>query len=163
MQFEAPDLIDTIERTLARTGLKPDRLQLEVTEGLVIRDVENTFRTLARLRDLGVQILMDDFGVGYSSLSYFERFPFDKVKIDRSFTEKLATSAAKAIVEAIVGLGRALGMGIVAEGVETEEQVTITHLQGYFFSGPKPAEACDHMGIAGTANDVPRPRAGARR
>ena len=91
---------------------------------------------------------MDDFGVGYSSLSYFERFPFDKVKIDRSFVAKLATSpAARAIIEAVVGLGRALGMGIVAEGVETNDQMQLltelgcTHLQGFLFSEARAAEA----------------------
>ena len=152
MQFDAPDLIDRIGEILGQSGLAPNRLQLEITEGLVIRDVDNTFRVLAELRALGVQILMDDFGVGYSSLSYFERFPFDKVKIDRSFISKIATSpAAKAIVEAVVGLGKALGMGTVAEGVETEEQMMmltelgVSHLQGYLFSEPKPEAAFAHI------------------
>lgn len=133
---------------LADTGLQPGRLQLEVTEGLVIRDVERTFQQLEALRALGIQILIDDFGVGYSSLSYFQRFPFDKVKLDKSFIDDVVTSrTARAIVTAVVGLGQALDMGVVAEGVEREAQMKIltelgcTHLQGYYFSAPLPASA----------------------
>ena len=152
MQFENPGLIEQISDILERTGLTPNRLQLEVTEGLVIRDVENTFRLLTKLRALGIQILLDDFGVGYSALSYLERFHFDKVKIDRSFIAKISTSpAAKAVIEAVVSLCRALGMGIVAEGVESEGQMKLltelgcTHLQGYFFSRPVPAAALEYL------------------
>ncbi|WBO23853.1 bifunctional diguanylate cyclase/phosphodiesterase [Sphingomonas abietis] len=143
LQFQSGDLSQTVESVLQDTGLAANRLQLEVTEGLVIRDVERTFMELERLRALGIQILMDDFGVGYSSLSYFQRFPFDKVKIDKSFVDHITTSrASRAIVQAVVGLGEQLGMGIVAEGVETEEQMHAlvaagcTHLQGYLFSKP---------------------------
>ena len=162
VQFEDPGLVGKISDVLARTGLAANRLQLEVTEGLVIRDVDNTFRVLAELRALGIQILMDDFGVGYSSLSYFERFPFDKVKIDRSFVDKLSTSlAARAVIEAVVGLGKALGMGIVAEGVETSEQMRLltelgcTHLQGYLFSAPQSAEAFSQVLARSAAADAP--------
>jgi diguanylate cyclase (GGDEF)-like protein len=143
LQFQAGDLSQTVQRVLQDTGLSANRLQLEVTEGLVIRDVDRTFTELERLRALGIQILMDDFGVGYSSLSYFQRFPFDKVKVDKSFVDQITTSrAARAIVQAVVGLGTELDMGIVAEGVETEEQMYAlvaagcTHLQGYLFSKP---------------------------
>ena len=145
LQFISGKLLETVRSALDASGLFPDRLQLEVTEGLLIRDVERTFEQLEQLRDLGIQVLMDDFGVGYSSLSYFQRFPFDKVKIDKSFVDTVATSrAARAIVEAVVGLGRQLDMGIVAEGVETEEQMRLliecgcTHLQGYLFARPLP-------------------------
>ncbi len=143
LQFQSGDLCATVASVLRETGLAANRLQLEVTEGLVIRDVERTFSELERLRALGIQILMDDFGVGYSSLSYFRRFPFDKVKIDRSFIDQITTStAARAIIQAIIGLGETLGMGVVAEGVETEDQMRLlveagcTHLQGYLFSVP---------------------------
>jgi diguanylate cyclase (GGDEF)-like protein len=143
LQFQAGNLSATVQRVLQDTGFTANRLQLEVTEGLVIRDVDRTFTELERLRALGIQILMDDFGVGYSSLSYFQRFPFDKVKIDKSFVDQITTSrAARAIVHAVVGLGVELDMGIVAEGVETEEQMHAlvaagcTHLQGYLFSKP---------------------------
>ncbi len=154
MQFEKAGLVDQISDILERTGLEPNRLQLEVTEGLVIRDVDRTFRVLAELRALGIQILMDDFGTGYSALSYLERFPFDKVKIDRSFTQKVSSSpAAKAVIEAVVSLCKALGMGIVAEGVETQEQMELlselgcTHLQGYYFSKPQPADALEYLSV----------------
>ena len=152
VQFDVGNLVRTVQDVLARTGLAPDRLQLEVTEGLGIRDVERVFSILDQLRALGIQILMDDFGVGYSSLSYFERFPFDKVKIDRSFVAKMLTSpASAAVIEAVIGLGRRLDMGIVAEGVETEAQMEAlvemgcTHLQGYLLSRPGPATDFIHI------------------
>jgi diguanylate cyclase (GGDEF)-like protein/PAS domain S-box-containing protein len=148
LQFLSGRLIATVCEALALSGLAPQRLQLEVTEGLVIRDVERTFDQLEQLRKLGIQILIDDFGVGYSSLSYFQRFTFDKVKIDKSFIDEIATSqAARAIVQAVVGLGQQLGMAVVAEGVENEAQMSLlaglgcTHLQGYLFSHPISAKA----------------------
>lgn len=122
MQFISGKLVDKVQSALEGSRLPARRLQLEVTEGLVIRDVEGTFAQLEALRALGISVLMDDFGVGYSSLSYFQRFHFDKVKIDRSFVDEIATSpAARAIITAVTNLGRELEMGIVAEGVETEE------------------------------------------
>jgi diguanylate cyclase (GGDEF)-like protein/PAS domain S-box-containing protein len=147
IQFMSHKLVETVTQALATSGLDAQRLQLEVTERLVIRDVEATFSQLEQLRDLGIQILVDDFGVGYSSLSYFQRFPFDKVKIDKSFVNEVGTSqAAKAIIQAVVGLGQQLKMAVVAEGVETELQrqtlteLGCTHLQGYLFSHPLPAD-----------------------
>ncbi|WBO23850.1 sensor domain-containing phosphodiesterase [Sphingomonas abietis] len=158
LQIQAGRLSATIREVLDQTGLPADRLQLEVTEGLVIRDVERTFIELERLRALGIQILMDDFGVGYSSLSYFERFRFDKVKIDKSFVSNLSPSqSSKAIIKAVIGLGRDLGMGIVAEGVETREQMEelvrlgCTHFQGFLFSEPLGASM-----IAGFSQTFPK-------
>ncbi|WP_109808758.1 EAL domain-containing protein [Sphingosinithalassobacter portus] len=152
LQFLSGKLIETVQQALDDSGIRADRVQLEVTEGLVIRDVEGTFQQLEQLRALGIQVLIDDFGVGYSSLSYFQRFPFDKVKIDKSFVDEIGTSrAAKAIVEAVVGLGAALDMGVVAEGIETEEQRHLlvasgcTHLQGYLFSRPVTANTLGKM------------------
>lgn len=149
---------------LASTGMPARRLQLEVTESLFLRDVDHVFGQLDQLRSLGIQILMDDFGVGYSSLSYFERFPFDKVKIDQSFVREMGTSrAARAIIKAVVGLGTALEMGVVAEGVETEEQMIAlvaagcTHLQGYLFSKPVARERIAHL-IASPADLLAIPR-----
>ena len=169
MQVHAGDLVEIVRHVLARTGLSARRLQLEVTEGLFLRDVDHTFRELDQLRTLGIQILMDDFGVGYSSLSYFERFRFDKVKIDQSFVRQmLASQASSAIIQAVVGLGTKLGMGVVAEGVETAEQMAAlveagcTHLQGYLFSKPlRSAEikAC----LLTNVQFVPRPIASALR
>ncbi|NJR80020.1 EAL domain-containing protein [Sphingomonas corticis] len=152
LQFVSGGLVGRIRSVLEEVGLEADRLQLEVTEGLMIRDVERTFGQLEQLRGLGMQVLIDDFGVGYSSLSYFQRFSFDKVKIDKSFVDTIATShTSRAIVQSVVELGRKLGMGVVAEGVETEEQMRLllecgcTHLQGYLFSRPIAADAIRHL------------------
>lgn len=143
LQFQSGNLMNRVQSALRKTGLPPERLQLEVTESLLIQDVDRTFQQLEALRANGIQVLLDDFGVGYSSLSYFQRFTFDRVKIDRSFVHGISTSqTAKAIVETIIKLGRQLNMGIVAEGVETEDQMRLlsamgcTHLQGYFLSRP---------------------------
>ena len=125
MQFRSGDLVATVRETLRETGIAPERLQLEVTERLVFDDPELAFNQLEQLRSLGIQLLMDDFGVGHSSLSYFQRFRFDKVKIDKSFIAEIDTSkTANVIVQAVVALGRNLSMGIVAEGVETAAPVT---------------------------------------
>jgi diguanylate cyclase (GGDEF)-like protein/PAS domain S-box-containing protein len=166
LQFLSGRLIDTVRATLESSGLAANRLQLEVTEGLVIRDVDRTFAQLEQLRALGIQILIDDFGVGYSSLSYFQRFPFDKVKIDKSFVTDVASSrSARAIVQAVVGLGETLGMAIVAEGVETEEQMRVlaeagcTHVQGYLFSRPLAAEAVAEFALSTPARPGPARRA----
>ena len=152
LQFQTGRLCDSVQSVLEETGLPADRLQLEVTEGLLIRDVDRTFAQLEQLRGLGIQILMDDFGVGYSSLSYFQRFPFDKVKIDRSFVDGLSTSpAAQAIIGAVVQLGSALDMGVVAEGVETNEQLRAlinagcTHVQGYLLGRPISVDAVEDV------------------
>ena len=146
-QFKSGQLVSNVRSALKRTGVAPARLQFEVTERLVIENTDETFSQLQQLRALGMQILMDDFGVGHSSLSYFTTFPFDKVKIDKSFIAEIETSeAARAIVEAVVGLGRQLSIGIVAEGVETESQRMLlsnlgcSHLQGYHFSHAMPPE-----------------------
>ncbi|WP_170003104.1 EAL domain-containing protein [Pseudopontixanthobacter vadosimaris] len=143
LQFQSNNLVEAVRKILEETQFAPGRLMLEVTERLVIQNVEQTLAQLEGLRALGIEVVMDDFGVGHSSLNYFHRFPFDKVKIDKSFVAEVETSkAAKAIITAVVGLGRQLSMGIVAEGVETESQEKLlvklgcTHLQGYLFSKP---------------------------
>ncbi len=146
LQFQSGKLLETVQSALAESGLPANRLQLEVTERTLLLDVDGTFDQLGQLRALGIQTLMDDFGVGYSSLSYFQRFRFDKVKLDRSFISDIQTShTAAAIVQAVSELGQKLDMGVVAEGVETEGQMRqlagmgCTHLQGYLFSRPLPA------------------------
>ena len=142
LQFKGGRLPDKVSKVLAETGLDPRRLQLEVTESLVITDHEGTLRQLRALRSQGIQILMDDFGTGYCSLSYFQQFCFDKVKLDKSFVRNAAVRESRAIIEAVIGLGQKLDMGIVAEGVETEQQMHLlaqagcTHLQGYLFGRP---------------------------
>ncbi|HYD38490.1 MAG TPA: EAL domain-containing protein [Allosphingosinicella sp.] len=145
VQFGQGDLAAEVEAILAETGLDPARLELEVTEGLLIKDPEKAIAILERLKALGVQIAMDDFGTGYSSLSYFRMFPFDKVKIDQSFIrDMIGNPQARAIIRSVIGLGQGLGMPVVAEGVETTEQLDALRLegcdqvQGYLISRPGP-------------------------
>ena len=146
VQFKSRALVDHVEAALAASGLDPGRLELEVTETLLLANTDLTLSTLHRLRALGVRISMDDFGTGYSSLSYLRSFPFDKIKIDRSFVSGLGPdSDAAAIIKAVVGLSQSLGMSTTAEGVETEEQLTAlraqgcNEVQGFLFSPPLPA------------------------
>jgi diguanylate cyclase (GGDEF)-like protein len=145
VQFAQGDLAGLVETVVAETGLDPARLDLEVTEGLLIKDAERAIAILERLKALGVKISMDDFGTGYSSLSYFRMFPFDKVKIDQSFIHDMIDNPqARAIIRSVIGLGRGLGMPVVAEGVETNEQLDALRaegcdqVQGYLISRPGP-------------------------
>ena len=147
LQFRRPGLVEAAAEALAGSGLSPDRLEIEITESVLLDDEARTRETLHRLRALGIHIAIDDFGTGYSSLRALRSFSFDKIKIDRSFTRDLGISPdARSIVSAIVGLGRALGMRVTAEGVETEEQLACLaaegccEAQGYLFSRPRPAE-----------------------
>ncbi|MCC0807216.1 EAL domain-containing protein [Methylobacterium sp. W2] len=137
----------TVMAALAGSGLPAARLKLEVTESVLMQDAEVVIASLHRLRAIGVLIALDDFGTGYSSLSYLRRFPFDKIKIDRAFIRDIADPDAAAIVRAVVSIGERLGMGIVAEGVETVEQLDLvrqegcTQVQGFLFSPPLPPDA----------------------
>jgi len=142
-QFQARETQEKVRRALEATGLAPERLEIEITESLLISDTDAVVETLQEIKDMGVSIAMDDFGTGYSSLSYLSRFPFDKIKIDRSFIQNLGKDiSTDAIVTSIVGLGRSLDVQITAEGVETEEQSTLLtaagcHLvQGYLYGRP---------------------------
>lgn len=131
VQFMLPNLYDQIAGILTETGLVPARLELEITEAALVRDRARVMATLVRLRELGVRIVMDDFGTGFSSLSNLRTFPFDKIKVDRSFTGALEhDAAARSIVRAIIGLGHSLGMPVVTEGVETEVQRQIVMDEG---------------------------------
>jgi diguanylate cyclase (GGDEF)-like protein len=148
VQFKNRALVDEVEAALGDAGLAPGRLDLEITESALLIDNKVTLATLHRLRELGVKLSMDDFGTGYSSLSYLRSFPFDKIKIDRSFVRDSSESEdAKAIVKAAIGLGQSLGMLTTAEGVETETQLELirrhgcTEAQGYLFSKPLAADA----------------------
>jgi diguanylate cyclase (GGDEF)-like protein/PAS domain S-box-containing protein len=143
VQFMIPTLYDQVERILAKTGLEPARLELEITEAALMRDRAGVLVTLQRLHKLGARIVMDDFGTGYSSLSNLRAFPFDKIKVDRSFTGALEHDpAARSIVRAIIGLGQSLSMPVVTEGVETEAQRRIVveegcaHIQGLLLGKP---------------------------
>ena len=123
-QFMHGDVVSLVHSILLETGLSPGRLELEITEGVLIEDFDRGLALLRRLKALGVRISMDDFGSGYSSLSYLQAFPFDKIKIDRAFVINLGRNPqSAAIVRAVIGLGHGLEMSIVAEGVETQEQL----------------------------------------
>ncbi|WP_342112265.1 putative bifunctional diguanylate cyclase/phosphodiesterase [Methylobacterium sp. SI9] len=145
VQFRS-GLEEAVLVALAETGLPAHRLKLEVTESVLMQDGDAVIACLHRLRALGVVIALDDFGTGYSSLGYLRRFPFDKIKIDRSFIRDIADPDAAAIVRAVVSIGERLGMGIVAEGVETAEQLDLVRregcaqVQGFLFSRPLPPQ-----------------------
>jgi len=145
-QFRVPNLLDIVTAALESSGLPSSRLELEITESVLLKDCVATISTLHRLRELGVRISLDDFGTGYSSLSYLWRFPFDKIKIDQSFVRELSQrSDCAAIVKAIAALGSSLAMTTTAEGVESLEQAEqltrmgCGELQGYLFGLPQPA------------------------
>jgi EAL domain-containing protein (putative c-di-GMP-specific phosphodiesterase class I) len=145
-QFKSRNLVAAVLTALAYSRLPADRLELEITESVLLSENEANLDTLHRLRDLGVRISLDDFGTGYSSLSYLRSFPFDKIKIDQSFVRELAERPdCMAIIRAIAGLGASLGIATTAEGVETREQLDrlraegCTEVQGYLFSPPQPA------------------------
>ncbi len=145
-QMQNPALVSTIVGALAVSGLDPRRLEIEITESVLMHETEQNLRTLHALRELGVKVALDDFGTGYSSLSYLRAFPFDKIKIDQRFVRDIETSLEnQAIVRAVISLARDLGMRITAEGVENEQQAAIlagmgcTEVQGFLYSRPAPA------------------------
>ena len=145
-QLKSRNLVQVVVNALASSGMAANRLQLEITETVLMQNTFTTLATLHELRKLGVQIAMDDFGTGYSSLAYLRSFPFDKIKIDRSFIQDLANGAEPyAIVRAVTGLANNLSIISTAEGVETQQQldtlqdVGCTEMQGYFFSRARPA------------------------
>ena len=146
VQFKSQTLALNVAAALAASGLAASRLELEITEAVLIRDDEVALEVLHQLRALGVRIALDDFGTGYSSLSYLQRFPFDKIKIDRSFVKDITSAvASSSIVEAVVNIAAASQMTTTAEGVETEQQKELlralgcTEMQGYLFSPAIPA------------------------
>jgi diguanylate cyclase (GGDEF)-like protein/PAS domain S-box-containing protein len=146
-QFNSDDLVASVEATLRDTGLPPERLELEITEGTVVEDAEQAVSTLSRLAALGVQVAIDDFGTGYSSLAYLKRFPVHRLKVDQSFVRGLTTdSDDAAIVQAVIQLGHAMRLEVIAEGVETEDQLTglralaCDEVQGYLFCKPLPSD-----------------------
>jgi EAL domain-containing protein (putative c-di-GMP-specific phosphodiesterase class I) len=147
IQFRHGDLPSQVHQILLETGLAPHRLELEVTEGVLIDDFSRALSILLRLKTLGVRIAMDDFGTGYSSLSYLQAFPFDKIKIDRTFIANLGDNQhSAAIVRAVLGLGRGMNIPVVAEGVETAEQLAFLaresceEVQGYLIGRPAPID-----------------------
>ena len=146
-QFGAPDFVEKVEELLTLTALSPDLLELEITEGVMMADAEAASRTLDRLKQLGLRVSLDDFGTGYSSLAYLTRFPIDCLKIDRSFVVGIGVARkSEAIISAIIALSKSLGIEVVAEGVETEEQRSFLEqqgpleIQGWLFSKALPPD-----------------------
>ena len=156
IQLHNPALPSLVHEVLITTGLSPSRLELEITESALFKDYQRALDNLRRLKALGVRIAMDDFGTGFSSLSTLQSFPFDKIKIDKSFVENIHRhDRATVIVRAVLGLGRSLEIPVVAEGVETEEQIIFlrgencTELQGYAIGRPAPIDTLTAWTIAG--------------
>jgi EAL domain-containing protein (putative c-di-GMP-specific phosphodiesterase class I) len=147
VQFRRPNLVEVVAKALSKSGLPAELLELELTESILLQDVERTLDTVRQLKTLGVRLAIDDFGTGYSSLSYLKRFAVDKLKIDQSFVRDISSDPDDAaIVRAIIQLATSLRLGIIAEGVETEVQMEFLRLegcrevQGYFIGRPMPAE-----------------------
>ena len=147
IQFKSPNLVATVLSALAESGLEPRRLELEITESVMLDIGGTALPMLQNLREIGVRVALDDFGIGYSSLGYLRSFPFDRIKIDQSFVRGASSDAVgRAIVRAVAALGQSLGMATVAEGVETDEQMVrvasdgCTDVQGYLISRPIPPE-----------------------
>jgi diguanylate cyclase len=145
-QLARPELVDEISELLEKTGVEPSRLAVEVTETALMTDLKTPVDELRRLRELGVRVMLDDFGTGFSSLTYLRQLPLDAIKLDRSFVSQLDHSAAdRQIVGAVIQLSKAMGMSAIAEGVETEAQLTCLRelgchfAQGYYFARPMPA------------------------
>jgi len=146
-QFCDENLLHDVTSILRTTGMDPAFLELEITESLLIRDVENALRVLTPLKALGVRIALDDFGIGYSSLATLQRFPLDTIKIDRSFIRDITGKAQDTgLADAIIAMGKSLSLTVVAQGVETREQAEFLHthacdeLQGFYFKRPLPAD-----------------------
>ena len=149
-QLAAPDLLTHVQQTIAKSGIDASSLVLEMTESVVIQDVDGCTQLLQKIKALGVRLHMDDFGTGYSSLSYLHRFPLDGLKIDRSFIQNMSERRDyAAVVNAIVHLARNLGMKLIAEGMETAEQVALLQAmdcdlaQGFFFDRPQNVEGAE--------------------
>jgi len=152
LQVRHRGIVDGVRAALAESGVPPSRLMLEITEGVLIDNPDEMVKRIEDLHALGVRIALDDFGSGYSNLGYLQRFPLDKLKIDKSFVAALGRSAnGGVIIQAIVALGRALGLSVLVEGVETEQQRILLRLagcdemQGYLFARPAPAKAIDRL------------------
>jgi EAL domain-containing protein (putative c-di-GMP-specific phosphodiesterase class I) len=146
-QFRQADFVAQVQAAVQHHAINPILLKLELTEGMLLENIEDTIATMNALKEIGVQFSLDDFGTGYSSLQYLKRLPLDQLKIDQSFVRDIAIdSSDKAIVRTIIAMAQSLDMDVIAEGVETEEQRQFlldegcTHYQGYLFSKPVPIE-----------------------
>ncbi len=146
-QFHQPSFVAQVQDVVQRHAINPMRLKMELTEGMLLHDIDDTIATMNTLSEIGIQFSLDDFGTGYSSLQYLKRLPLDQLKIDQTFVCDIATdSSDKAIVCTIIAMSHGLGMDVIAEGVETEEQCQFllnngcVHFQGYLFGRPLPIE-----------------------
>ena len=160
-QFQQRNLVESVGRVLQETGLNPHCLELEITESVVIQDMDLAITMLRRLKEMGVQIAIDDFGTGNSALSYLRRFPIDTVKIDRSFIRDLTVNPSDAEITAtVIIMAHNLKLEVIAEGVETEEQLAFLkqrlcdQMQGFLFSRPVPAEEVEAMLAQGKRSEA---------
>ena len=151
VQLDDPDFPDRVATVIKAGGLPAERLELEIVETTRIKDFDRAARAIARLRRFGARVALDDFGSGYSNLSYLQRLPVDKLKIDRAFVSTIATPQSQAVIAAIVSMGRSLGLTVTAEGIETEDQSRelrrfgCESFQGYLFSAPVSAAEISRM------------------
>jgi EAL domain-containing protein (putative c-di-GMP-specific phosphodiesterase class I) len=167
VQLHNPSFPQLLHEILFQTGLQPRRLELEITETALVRDLGRALATLRQLKTLGVRIAMDDFGTGYSSLSNLRAFPFDKIKIDKSFVKSIDTNCdAAAIVRAVLGLGRGLGLPVLAEGVETQDEMSFLgtescdEAQGWLIGRPASIDKFRHFThVDVSSGDTPAPPA----
>jgi EAL domain-containing protein (putative c-di-GMP-specific phosphodiesterase class I) len=165
VELTRPDLPESVAAILRETKLPPSRLELELTESALIRDAKSSLAILRRIRELGVTLALDDFGTGHSSLSTLRAFPFDKIKLDRSFLREIETSAAaEAVLDAVLGLGKGLGIPVLTEGVERQEQLEMlrrkgcAQAQGYLLGRPAPVSRLEADGVL-HANPAREPQA----
>ncbi len=163
VQFMTRDFVGLVRDVVKETGIKPQRLELEVTETAMMQDRDRAAVIFRQLTEMGISVAVDDFGTGYSNLSYLIDFSFQKLKIDRSFVSRIDTdSNSGAVVSTIVGLSRALGVNAIAEGVETENQATMLRaagcdvVQGYLFGRPAPLKIIDGQARAAYRFETPR-------
>ena len=166
LQVRDGTIVNLVRSALAESGVSPSRLVLEITEGVLIDNPDEMVKRIKDLHELGVRVALDDFGSGYSNLGYLQRFPLDKIKIDQSFVAALGRSSNGVIIQAMVALGRALGLSVLVEGVETEHQRVLLRLagcdemQGFLFAKPAPARAIDALLEKARQDGMPRPASG---
>jgi diguanylate cyclase (GGDEF)-like protein len=166
LQVRDGTIVNLVRSALAESGVSPSRLVLEITEGVLIDNPDEMVKRIKDLHELGVRVALDDFGSGYSNLGYLQRFPLDKIKIDQSFVAALGRSSNGVIIQAMVALGRALGLSVLVEGVETEHQRVLLRLagcdemQGFLFAKPAPASSIDALLEKARQDGMPRPPPG---
>lgn len=149
-QFQQTEFVSAVKAAVQKHGIDPERLKLELTESMLLSDIDETIAKMKTLREIGVRFSLDDFGTGFSSLQYLKRLPLDQLKIDKSFVRDIAEDTSdRAIIRTIIAMAQTLKLDVIAEGVETEIQRKLlidygcNHFQGYLFSKPQPIEQFD--------------------